>query len=71
MDQRMRHIQFLETLLKLLGSSLGDRPGTPLVVVLTENLYAVAARLLGTFDGLVKTTGNRHVGAKDGHVVSP
>jgi hypothetical protein len=71
MDQRMCDFQFLEALLELLGSSLGDRTGTPLVVVLAEDLYAVAACLVGTFDGLVKTAGNRHVGAKDGHVVSP
>jgi hypothetical protein len=41
--------------------------GTPLVVVLGENLHAVATGAVRDFDGSVIAAGDRLVGAEKGH----
>ena len=50
---------------------VGERLGPPLVVVLGENLHAVAALLGSNFHCLVVATGNRHVGSENRHGLNP
>lgn len=48
-----------------------DRLRPPLVVVLGEELDAIAAAAMGNLDGLVVAAGHRHMSAKNGHRRAP
>src|ERR1700730_119488 len=57
--------------LKPAGLFGGDWLRAPLVVILGEELDAIAADELAAIGGFVVAAGNRHVGAQDGHFNPP
>lgn len=61
---RVTDSQFGERALKAAHIVVGQLLGPPLVVVLGEQLDAIAAGGLGNLDGLVIAAGNRHVSSQ-------
>ena len=68
MRERMRDTKFSEPVLEERDVVVGKFFGLPLVVVLGEQLDAVAVEAVGDFYGFVVTAGDGLVGSEDGHV---
>ena len=64
---RVSDLQLAQPGLKLRGVVRGQRLGPPLVVVLGEELHAIAATGRRGLDRLVISAGNRLVGTENGH----
>ena len=67
--ERMGDSELAERRLKARRFGLRDRFGPPLIVVLREQLDALAAAVAGGLDGLVVAPRDRLMGAEDGHGV--
>ena len=70
MRDRMLDLAISKRRLEARRLILRDRLGPPLVVVLGEELHAVAAATMRSLDRLVIPASNRHVSAKNSHAAS-
>ena len=67
MAERVCDAEFLQSGLEEGDVFIGKFFGPPLVVVLREELDAVAFEAVGDFDGFVVSAGDGLVGTEDGH----